>query len=634
MILTGLSLAFATIPEELPIIITMVLGVGGLGLARNGVILRRLRAAETLGSVTLIATDKTGTLTANEMKLQRIVSAERTALLEAACLMARDPAGATEMGQAAASATATGAAAATATAATDPIDRALLEEAERDGIDRAALETRHELVEDRGFDPVRKLFVQRYVDRAGTLQREPPAGAPRHPAPGGGAERAAQAKPCGDDRAVEARELAEPPQGSAGPQPLLFVKGAPEAVCAIAGLPALPDELLPILEAGSRVVAFARGPEGSPIRLLGFASFADPLRAGVAGSIAAAAGAGIRVMMLTGDHPKTARAVAQEAGIGCERVVGGREIAGMTREELSEEVGRTSLFARIAPEQKLAVVQALRARGEVVAVTGDGVNDAPALKAADIGIAMGRSGTDVAREAADMILTDDSFTAIVGGVREGRRLFDNLTKCIGYYLACKIALLLSFALPLVLGLPFPFSPVQIILLELFMDLAASTTFVAEPAEGDLLTRQPRRKTDLFMSRAMIFRIAGGAATLAAVVLPVFLTAWYMTGDLMLSRTLAFVAWMAGHLFLAATMRTARSSLREIGFLSNHAYVLWVLGVALCLALALSIGPIRERLGLAAAPGWTIAAVAGWAPLAVAWIEVRKLIGARGIRPLS
>ncbi len=627
MILTGLSLAFATVPEELPIIITMVLGVGGLALARRGVLLRRLRAAETLGSITVIATDKTGTLTANEMKLQRIVSEDSEALLETACLMAGDAAlGESAAGEAgAADATAGAGNGAAALRSADPIDRTLLAEAARRGIAGAALEARYRLLEDRGFDPTRKLFIQRYLDRAGALRREPPGRAPQPSAPGSGAEPAAQAKPCGDDRAVEAREPAEQPEGSASPQPLLFVKGAPEAVCAMAGLAALPDELLPILEDGERVVAFARGPEGSPLRLLGFASFADPLRPEVAGSIAAAASAGIRVVMITGDHPKTAFAVAQKAGIGCERVVGGHEIAGMTREELSEEVGRTSLFARIAPQQKLAVVQALRARGEVVAVTGDGVNDAPALRAADIGIAMGRSGTDVAREAADMILTDDSFPSIVGGVREGRKLFDNLTKCIGYYLACKIALVLSFALPLALGLPFPFSPVQIILLELFMDLAASTTFVAEPAEGDLLARRPRKRTDPFMNRAMITRIAAGAATLAAVVLPVFLTSWCLTGDLPLSRTLAFVTWMVGPGFLAATMRTARRPLREIGLFSNRPFAVWVLGVALFLALAFSIGGLRERLGLAAAPGWTIAAVVGWALLAVAWLEARKLL---------
>ena len=601
MILTGLSLAFATIPEELPIIITMVLGIGGLSLARRGVLLRRLRAAETLGSVTVIATDKTGTLTSPEMVLRSIGGPDEQGLLEAACLMAEGGLTAASKEPASATVGATGKTAGgrAPSAPGDPIDRVLLAEAARRGIEREGLEGRYQLIEEGGFDPVRKLYTQRYRLRGDPAQALPASALPAS--------------------ALHAAGLSAPSD------PILFVKGAPEAVCEMAGLPAPPEEAMLRAEAGERVVAFARESEEGSLHLLGFASFANPLRPGVADSISAAAGAGIRVLMLTGDHAGTARAVAREAGLRTERLLEGREIGLLTPRELSVAVDNTDLFARIAPEQKLSVVRALRARGEVVAVTGDGVNDAPALKAADIGIAMGASGTDVAREAADMILTDDSFPSIVGGVREGRRLFDNLTKCIAYYLACKIALVLSFALPLVLGLPFPFSPVQIILLELFMDLAASTTFVAEPAEGDLLARRPRTRSEPFMSRAMISRIAAGAATLAAVVLPVFLTAWYLTGDLRLSRTLAFLAWLAGHVLLAATMRTARRPLRGIDLLSNRPFAVWVLGVALFLALALSIGGMRDRLGLAPTPGWMIAAVAGWALIAVAWLEARKLL---------
>ncbi len=624
MVLTGLSLAFATIPEELPVIITMVLGAGGLALARQGILLRRLRAAETLGSVTVIATDKTGTLTSHAMELRAIGGPDEEALLEAACVMAAPglTAASTESPSASAGTTGTAAGGRMPSALGDPIDRALLAEAARRGVTREALQGRYELLDEDGFDPVRKLYSQRCRLR-GDL--ESVLRAPDLP-----------------ERAFPAADLPESIR-PAPSDPILFVKGAPEAVCEMAGLPAPPEEARRRAEAGERVVAFARARGDESLRLLGFASFANPLRPGVGESIAAATEAGIRVLMLTGDHPGTARAVAREAGLRAERLLEGKAIASLDSRGLSAAVKQTDLFARIAPEQKLAVVHALRARGEVVAVTGDGVNDAPALKAADVGVAMGASGSDVAREAADLILTDDSFPSIVAAIHEGRRLFDNLSKCITYYLACKIALVLSFAVPLALGIPFPFAPVQIILLELFMDLAAATTFVIEPAEGDLLRQAPRPaagrrrreqvgggrpRSEPLLGRPALLQIGFAAVTLAAVVLPVFLAAWYATGDLPLARTLAFASWLVGHLFLAATMRSARRPFFRIALRSNPAFLLWALGVGLFLALVLSIKAIQDRIALAPAPGWMIAAVIGWALVAVAWLEVRKLAPSR------
>ena len=218
--------------------------------------------------------------------------------------------------------------------------------------------------------------------------------------------------------------------------------------------------------------------------------------------------------MLTGDHPATARAIARQVGIDGGRVLVGRELEALDDAALASAVGEVSVFARIAPEHKLRIVRALQSRGEVVAVTGDGVNDAPALKEAAIGVAMGETGTDVAKEAADMVLADDNFATIAVAVREGRKLYENLRKAVRYYLAAKVR---SGQLPRSsrcwLSLPVPFAPVQIIVMELFMDLGASVTFTTEPAEGDVMARPPRDPRRPFMDRSMQVGIFAGGLSL-------------------------------------------------------------------------------------------------------------------------
>jgi Ca2+-transporting ATPase len=295
--------------------------------------------------------------------------------------------------------------------------------------------------------------------------------------------------------------------------PVLSVIGAPEEILASAGHTSagLQEALEAETAKGRRVIAVAhrtlaqeetRGPAedlGRGLIIDGLIAIEDPPRPGVRETIERMSRAGVRTIMVTGDHPLTAAAIAGEVGIPAGTVLEGRELDALSDARLRKTVQEVSVFARTTPQHKHRLTEALQAQGEVVAVPGAGVNDTLALKGADIGIAMGLKGTDAAKEAADIVLADDNFVTVGKGIFEGRRIFDNLSKGVRYYLSVKVALVAVFVASLVLGLPFPFSPIQIILLELFMDLGASASFVAEPPEpsidtGHPVTRVPRSST--------------------------------------------------------------------------------------------------------------------------------------------
>ena len=286
---------------------------------------------------------------------------------------------------------------------------------------------------------------------------------------------------------------------------------------------------------------------------------------------------------------------------------------------------RTSVFARTTPEHKARLVRLLKEAGEIVAVTGDGINDAPALKEAHIGIAMGTRSTDIAKESADMVLTDDNFATIQTAVGEGRKMFDNLSKGVRYYLACKAALVASFLLPIALGVPLPFSPVQIIMLELFMDLGASAAFVAERAEGDVMKRRPRDPKKEFMDRRMVSSIAIGAVSLFAAVSAGYLYTWYTSGDLAAAQTVAFSTWLLGHIFLAFNMRSSREPLARIGFFSNRVMLLWALAAVVTLLIAVPLPFLHDTLKLQAISlsQWGLVIVAAF--VATFWMEAVKVL---------
>jgi P-type Ca2+ transporter type 2C len=389
-------------------------------------------------------------------------------------------------------------------------------------------------------------------------------------------------------------------------------KGAPEAIAELCGLDdaarhALAGEADVLAAAGLRVLAVAEAtadgpmpetPRGFCFTLLGLAGLADPLRASVPAAIRECQTAGIRVVMVTGDYPITARAIARQAGLQADDVLDGPSIERMSEDELTATVERVTVFARIVPAQKLRVVSAFKAQGAVVAMTGDGVNDAPALKAADIGIAMGGRGTDVAREASSLVLLDDDFGSIVRTIRLGRRIYDNLRKAMAYIIAVHVPIAGLALLPLLTGTPLIFSPVHIAFLEMVIDPVCSMVFEAEAAEDDIMKRPPRAATSpLFSSTLVAWSLLQGAIAFIplAALYVLAIKRGLPEAD---ARSLTFVSLVLVDLGLVLVNRSFATSLAELIGKANRALV-WVSAVTvalLALVLAWPAGRALFRFG--------------------------------------
>ena len=546
MLLAGLTLAFATVPEELPILVTVLLAVGGRQLASRGALLRRLRAGEALGAVTVVLTDKTGTLTANQLHLVDLLGDPRRVLGTALACLDPHPGAASR----------------------EPIDAELARAAA--GLD---LPAPGEPAGAFPFDPATKTITR--------LWRTPP--------------------------------------GRPGPY-LVATTGAPEAVLARCTLDeAKRVELMRELELltgrGLRVVGFAsrtadRAPAGraeaeQQLSFAGLAAFADPIRPGVLAAVDELRQAGVATLMVTGDHPVTAAAVAAQAGLTPGRVLlGGAELAAHGDTELQPQIGDGTVVARATPADKLRLVRLLQARGEIVAVTGDGVNDAPALAAADVGIAMGRRGSDLARDAAGVVLTDDAYPTVAAAVRTGRNVAAQLRRAVAFYLGAKIALVITMLIPLAMGRPAPFAPVHIVLLELFMDLGASVAFVAEPPAPDAMTRPPRPPGARFLDRAERAAILTVAAALTLATLPAYLLLQPTFGE-QAARAAAVLGWLAGHTLIAWSLR-ARP---RLGWQTNPAFPVWAL-TATAVGLLAALTPAGRLIHLSEVPTGTLPLVAG------------------------
>jgi Ca2+-transporting ATPase len=493
--LAGLTVSISLIPEEFPMVLAVFMALGGWRLARHRVLVRRAAVIEELGRATLLCVDKTGTLTENRMSVARLWVADREfdpddgagALPDAAALL-------------------DAAALASAAHGVDPMDRAIL--ALRGAADDGARPRR-----TWPLRPERLAVVQVWADGEGEV-----AGAKGAP------EAILRLCRLPDIQAASLRAVVER-MASEG----LRVLGA--ASCRVAG--AFPDE-----------------PESAEFEFRGLLGFIDPLRPDAAEALRHAKAAGISVAMITGDHPATALAVAREAGIDVEAgALTGGEIAALSAEELQTRVQRVRVFARVAPEQKLQLVRAFQSGGEVVAMTGDGVNDAPALEAAEIGIAMGARGSDVAREAADIVLLDDSFSSIVGGVRLGRRIFANLRKALVFITAVHVPIAGVALLPIVMGLPPILFPMHVVLLELVIDPVCSLVFEAEPSEARAMGRPPRPKTEPLFGRAQLAAALVQGLVVLAVVLGFYVWASADASEPE-ARGATFACLVAANLFLA------------------------------------------------------------------------------------
>jgi P-type Ca2+ transporter type 2C len=539
-LLAGVALGISMLPEEFPLVLTVFMVMGAWRMSQARVLTRRAAAIETLGEATVLCTDKTGTLTENRMSVMALSADSETLDLSRAAELSP-----------VFRRLAFTAALASAPDAYDPMDRAF-----------------HELGGSAGSEAAGWSLVRVYALQPDLLA----------------VTQVWQAE-CGGALQVAA-------------------KGAPEAIAELcrldnAGRAALVEQADRMAVAGMRVLAVAEGhvlpetPRGICFALLGLAGLADPLRASVPDAVRDCQQAGVRVVMITGDYPVTARAIARQAGLQGDQVLDGPSIEHMSDDELAAAVQRVSVFARIVPAQKLRIVSAFKASGAVVAMTGDGVNDAPSLKVADIGIAMDGRGTDVAREASSLVLLDDDFSSIVRTIRLGRRIYDNLRKAMAYIIAVHVPIAGLALLPLLSDLPLIFGPVHISFLEMIIDPVCSMVFEAEPAEEDIMKRSPRASTSPLFSPALVAwsLLQGTIALIALAALYVLaIKRGLPEND---ARSLTFVSLVLMDLGLVLVNRSFATSLAELLGKANRALV-WVSAVTIVLmALVLIWPPGRE-----------------------------------------
>jgi len=565
-LIAGVSLAMAAIPEEFPMVFALYLGLGAWRLARDRALVRRLVGVETLGATSVICTDKTGTLTLGAIEVAALWTApgvvERE-LLRAAVL-ASEP------------------------RPYDPLEQAIVRYAVAHGV---GVEDLHagELVRDHPFDS-----AQRYLSHVwrhdGTLS-------------------------------VHAKGALEG----------ILARGATAANVR----PAATVANERFADRGMRVIAVASSPRVDPrgaraddeaqLALVGLIGFADPVRPGVAEALAECRAAGVRVIVITGDHPVTAKAVARSLGLAHVRVATGADLDFADDAALARLVSSVDIFARTRPEQKHRIVRALRAQGHVVAMTGDGTNDAPALREADIGIAMGRRGTDVARSAATMVLLDDNFATIVAAVRDGRRIFENLRRSFSYLIAFHAPLLVSALVVPLVGAPLLLLPIHLVWLELVVHPTASLVFEADPAADDLMRRPPRRRETGLLGRGALAGLLARGLALTIGVLGLYLYTLTSGAPAEAARGLAIAALIFGQVLLVLVERAREHTIWRVGLAGNGALV-WILGATLgSLVLVEYAGPLASLLRLTppSLTGWITALAV--AALTTCWTEPLKVL---------
>ena len=578
--LAGITLAMAILPEEFPVVLTVFLALGAWRISKKNVLTRQVAAIETLGSATVLCVDKTGTLTENRMAVRQYFAAGQICshdtgsnsvpeicheLAEYSILASkRDP--------------------------FDPMEQALHRLKDGDFGTTEHIHHNWELVQEYPLAP--DLLAMSNVWRS----------------------------PDGNDYIIAA-------------------KGAPEAIADLCHydtqeMQALDERINVMASDGLRVLGVAKASftrtrlpgeqHDFTFTFLGLVGFADPVRPQIKEAVSECYSAGIRVFMITGDYPLTAMNIARQIGLAvADRCITGAELEPMGTEDLRQHIGSFTIFARVVPEQKLHIIDALKANGEVVAMTGDGVNDAPALKSADIGIAMGGRGTDVAREASSLVLLDDNFTSIVSAVRLGRRVFDNLKKAMAYILSVHVPIAGMSLIPVIFNMPLVLLPVHIVFLELIIDPACSIVFESEKEEADVMNRPPRQKDEgLFTRKNLALSLLQGFVVLA------FISWVYISGpergfEEAQVRTLTFTTIVIANLSLILTNRSWSATIFETLRSPNRALALVFAGTLTSLFLILAVPALRDLFRFAPVPFIDLAVCAGAGMLSVLWFELYK-----------
>ena len=584
-LLAGITLAMAMLPEEFPVVLTIFLALGAWRISRNRVLTRSVPAVETLGSASVLCVDKTGTLTMNQMSVRKILAGG----------IIFDP---TEQ-------------------------NGHLPEAYHAVVEFSILASQLN-----PFDPMEKAFRSFGIEKLSNTEH------------------------IHDNWTLVqeyslSRELLAMSRVWKSPDSKDFViaaKGAPEAIADIchfgeAEKKRLSAQIDAMAKEGLRIIGVAKSEfkkadlpgeqHDFKFEFIGLIGLADPVRPGVADAIKDCHTAGIRVVMITGDYPVTARNIADQIGLRhLDGIMTGSELDAMSDDELKRQIGSINIFARVVPEQKLRIVNALKANGEIVAMTGDGVNDAAALKAANIGIAMGGRGTDVAREASALVLLDDDFSSIVRAVRMGRRIYDNLKKAMAYIFAIHVPIAGISFLPLFFNWPLVLLPVHIVFLELIIDPACSVVFEAEKAEGDVMNRPPRRlDAPLFDRITIVFSILQGFSVLI-VTASVFMIAIQRGLSEDEARTLCFTTLILANIGLILTNRSWQTRI-WVNITRPNPALWWVIGGALLFLVFVLYLPVTQGIfhfsQLNIADG---AICLGAAVLSILWFEFIKPVKAK------
>ncbi|MBI5845954.1 MAG: cation-translocating P-type ATPase [Deltaproteobacteria bacterium] len=569
MLLTAVSLAVAAIPEALPAVVTISLALGARKMVRQNALMRKLPAVETLGSVTYICTDKTGTLTMNRMKLTEAwfagerVPAEGIASRAGADVFPDDYLAADWFLLALALSN-DARRDASGNAVGDPTETALYVLAAEKGFDKGHLEEAFPRVAELPFDSDRKAMTTFHRLENGFVSFTKGA-------PDVLFERSVETLFSEEKRPVDVSALSRANEKMAA-------SGLRVLCLSMRRWESLPEDLSPEnVENG--------------LTLLGLAGLMDPPREEARNAVALCRTAGIHPVMITGDHPVTARAIAMKLGIwkdDSRAAITGRELARMSPEDFAKRVEDIRVYARVAPEQKLMIVKALQERGQYVAMTGDGVNDAPALKRADIGVSMGITGTDVAKEASHMILLDDNFATIVAAVREGRKIYDNIRKFVKYLLTTNAGEVWTLFLAPVLGLPIPLVPIQILYINLMTDALPALALSVEPAEKDIMERPPRRPSESIFAHGLGFHAMWVGLFIGGVCL--LTQMWYIDHNNTHWQTMVFSVLCFLQLFHVMAIRSETRSLFSIGVFSNR-WLLYAVFLSFALQLATIYTPV-------------------------------------------